>query len=228
MSLALFDLDGTLLSGDSDLLWTRFLVDTGVIAASRCEAAAALGRCYAGATVVPEDYCAFHASLLAGMHAAELLPLRQRFLLDVVRPLIPDAARALVQRHRSAGDRLVLTTATNRVVSELTAQDLGISEHLCTELDWDGSVCSGRVRGTPNMRMGKVARLRAWMAAQGLSETELKRSSFYSDSFNDLALLSMVGRPVVVDPDPRLEAVALRRNWQVLWLRQPRRAAQPA
>lgn len=228
MSLALFDLDGTLLSGDSDLLWTRFLADSGVIDAEQCDAADALGRRYAGATVVPEDYCSFHAGLLAGMSADELLPLRQRFLAQVVRPLIPEAARALVQRHREAGDRLLLTTATSRVVSELTAHDLGIAEHLCTELEWDGDVCTGRITGTPNMRMGKVARLRQWLEAQGLSEAVLKRSTFYSDSFNDLALLSMVGRPVVVDPDPRLEAVALRRDWQVLRMRQPRRVAQPA
>ena len=228
MSLALFDLDGTLLTGDSDLLWTRFLCAAGVIDADRCEAAAAMGQRYAGATVVPEEYCSFHAGLLAGMSAADLLPLRQRFLSQVVRPLIPDAARSLVQRHRDAGDRLLLTTATNRVVSELTAQDLGIAEHLCTELEWDGDICTGRVTGTPNMRMGKVARLRQWMQDQGLPETLLKRSAFYSDSFNDLALLSMVGRPVVVDPDPRLEAVALRRHWQVLRLRQPRCVVQPA
>ncbi|MFO1326823.1 MAG: HAD-IB family hydrolase [Rubrivivax sp.] len=228
MSLTLFDLDGTLISGDSDLLWTRFLADHGVIGEEACADAASLGRRYAGATVVPDDYCNFHAALLGGMSKAQLLPLRQRFLAQVVRPLVPDAARALVQRHRDAGDRLLLTTATNRVVSELTAQDLGIAEHLCTELEWDGDICTGRVSGTPNLRMGKVARLRAWLDAQGLHDAELKRATFYSDSFNDLALLSMVGRPVVVDPDARLEAVALRRDWQVLRLRLPRRVALPA
>lgn len=228
MSLALFDLDGTLLSGDSDLLWTRFLVDVGALDARQADEAADFDARYTAATVVPEAYCNFHASLIAGCSADELLPLRRRFLAEVVRPRIPDAARELVQRHRDAGDHLLLTTATNRIVSEFTAQELGFADYLCTELAWEGRRCAGRIVGTANMRAGKLQRLRAWLAERGLPESTLKRATFYTDSFNDLALLSVVGRPVVVDPDPRLCATAMHKGWQVLRLRQRRRATAPA
>lgn len=227
MRLALFDLDGTLLAGDSDLLWSRFLADAGVIDASRAAQAVTIGQRYAAATIAPEDYCLFHASLIVGFTADELLPLRQRFLAEVVRPCIPDLARDLVRRHRDAGDRILLTTATNRVVSELTAWDLGFTDFLCTELAWEQGRCSGRIVGLPNMRTGKLQRLRQWLAEQGLSETELKRASFYSDSFNDLALLSAVRRPVVVNPDNRLRSTAIYKGWQVLMLWPPQ-AREPA
>ena len=218
MQLAIFDLDGTLLGGDSDTLWCRFLIeqqglDTAL--AARCEQVAAL---YAAGTVVPEEYARCQAGLLAGRMAADLLPLRQRFLAEVVRPRIPHAARELLQRHRQDGDTLVLTTATNRIVSELTAQDLGVDAYLCTELEQLGGRFTGRVVGAPNMRIGKVDRLRSWLASQGQGGAALKRATFYSDSINDLALLSVVGRPIVVDPDPRLAAMAIRKGWAQLEL----------
>lgn len=229
MTLTLFDLDGTLLTGDSDLLWTRFLVDAGVLAAHHFDEAAEFARRYVAACVVPDDFCRFHASLLAGRSADELLPLRQRFLADVVRPRIPAAARRLVQQHRDAGDRLLLTTATHRIVSEFTAQELGFDELLCTELQWHDGRCTGDIVGHANMRAGKLQRLREWLAAQGLPESTLRRATFYSDSFNDLALLSVVGRPVVVDPDNRLRVTAVYKGWQVLRLRpEPHRAAPAA
>jgi HAD superfamily hydrolase (TIGR01490 family) len=230
MNLAIFDLDGTLISGDSDLLWTQFLAGAGEIDAALLEEAGEVAARYSAGTVVPEAYCSFQARLLAGRTRAELLPLQQRFLAHVVRPRIPAAARALVQQHRDAGDRLVLTTATPRVVSELTARELGFDDHLCTELEWQGERCTGRIQGPPNMRAGKVERLRRWLAEQGLGDALLRRASFYSDSINDLALLSVVGRPVVVDPDARLWSTALRKGWQVLRLHpQPQRvAAQPS
>lgn len=216
MSLALFDLDHTLLSGDSDMLWVDFLVDAGELEPARREAAAAMAAAYTAGTVAPIEYCEFHAALLAGRTPEALQPLRERFLAERIRPRIPDDARALLARHRAAGDRLVLTTATNRVVSGLTAAELGVDDYLCTELQLLGGRYTGRTLGPVNMRTGKPERLRAWLAAQGLDAAELARASFYTDSINDLALLSMVGRPVVVDPDPRLASTAARKGWTVL------------
>lgn len=218
MQLAIFDLDGTLLGGDSDSLWCRFLIQQQWLDpshATRCDQVAAL---YAAGTVVPEEYARCQAGLLTGRSVADLLPLRQRFLAEVIRPRIPHVARELLQRHRLDGDTLVLTTATPRVVSELTAQDLGVDAYLCTELEVVGGRFTGRVVGAPNMRIGKVDRLRNWLAAQGQGGGVLKRATFYSDSINDLALLSVVGRPIVVDPDPRLAAMALRKGWTQLAL----------
>ena len=214
--LALFDLDHTLLSGDSDYLWCEFLADLGWLPAHARERNADIAERYSAGSVTQHEYCSFHAGLIAGRTPAELQPLRERFLAKRIRPRISQDARALLARHRAAGDRLLLTTATNRVVSELTARELGVDDYLCTELEFDGTRYTGRIAGTPNMRLGKLERLREWMARHGQTNDALRRASFYSDSINDLVLLSVVGRPVVVDPDVRLENAARRKNWTVI------------
>jgi HAD superfamily hydrolase (TIGR01490 family) len=218
MQLALFDLDHTLLSGDSDVLWCAFLVDQGLLDKSFRERSAEMARRYTAGTVTPRQYYDFYAGTLAGHDADSLQPVRERFLTEIVRPRIPDDARALLRRHRDAGDTLILTTATNRIVSERTAADLEVDHYICTEVETVDGRFTGRTAGTLNMRTGKVDRLRQWLTEQQQPERLLKRASFYSDSINDLALLSVVGRPVVVDPDPRLESAALRNGWSVLRL----------
>jgi HAD superfamily hydrolase (TIGR01490 family) len=216
MRLALFDLDHTLLSGDSDVLWCDFLLEQGLLdedfrARNRHMAAA-----YTAGSVTPADYCNFYASTLAGRGENYWQPLRERFLQEVIRPRIPADARALLQQHRDAGHTLVLTTATNRVVSSLTAADLGVDHYLATDVEVIDGRFTGRTQGVLNMRTGKVERLRAWLQGQGQTEAVLKQAAFYTDSINDLPLLSVVRRPVVVDPDPRLESAALRKGWKVL------------
>jgi HAD superfamily hydrolase (TIGR01490 family) len=218
MPLALFDLDHTLLSGDSDVLWCDFLIDQNLLEASYRARSADLATRYSAGTVNPREYCDFYAGMIAGYSDADLRPLLERFVAEVIRPRIPDAARALLARHRAAGDTLVLTTATNRAVSALTAADLGVDHYLCTELEQVEGRYTGRSIGAPNMRIGKVDRLREWLSEQRQPEALLKKATFYSDSINDLALLSVVGHPVVVDPDPRLESAALRNGWTVLRL----------
>jgi HAD superfamily hydrolase (TIGR01490 family) len=222
MRLALFDLDHTLLSGDSDVLWCDFLIDRRLLDASFKELVDEMAARYVAGTVIPRDYCDFYAGTLAGRDPGALQALREAFLAEVVRPRIPGDARALLQRHRDAGDTLVLTTATNRAISELTAADLGVDHYLCTELEQVERRFTGRTTGVPNLRVGKIDRLRAWLVAQGWPDQLLKEASFYSDSINDLALLSVVRHPVVVDPDPRLESTALRKGWTVLRLNRTR------
>jgi HAD superfamily hydrolase (TIGR01490 family) len=216
MRLALFDLDHTLLSGDSDLLWCDFLVHIGLLDRGFTQRNRAMAAAYTAGSVIPADYCNFYAATLAGHGQSYWLPVQQRFLQEVIRPRIPADARALLRQHRESGHTLVLTTATNRVVSELTALDLGVDHHLATEVEVDNGLFTGRTQGVPNMRTGKVERLRAWLLQQGQSEAVLRQASFYTDSINDLPLLSVVGRPVVVDPDPRLESAASRNGWKVL------------
>jgi len=216
MQLALFDLDHTLLSGDSDQLWCDFLIAQAMVAGGFRADAEAISSRYSAGTISPPEYSHFFASVLRGHSVESLRPLREQFLREVIRPLIPADARALLQRHREAGDTLVLTTATNRVVSELTAAELQVDHYLCTELESVDGRFTGRAAGVPNMGTGKLLRLREWLTAQGPAEEILKRASFYSDSINDLALLSVVGRPVVVDPDPRLELAARRKGWRVI------------
>jgi HAD superfamily hydrolase (TIGR01490 family) len=220
VKLALFDLDHTLLAGDSDVLWCEFLMREGVL--ERADFAprnAAMARDYRAGSVSVEAFCAFYVGTLAGRSLAQWEPLRRRFLDEEIAPRLAEAAQALVRRHRDAGDLVVLTTATNRVITELTADHLGIEHLIATdcELTVDGRL-SGRIAGTPNMREGKVARLHDWLAARGAKLSDFD-SSFYSDSMNDLPLLAAVDRPVVVDADERLAAEASRRGWPALSLR---------
>jgi len=220
MRLALFDLDHTLLSGDSDVLWCDYLIEQGLLDRSWRERCERIAERYIAGTTMPQDYCDFHASLLSGHSVDELLPVRRSFLNDEILPRIPDDARALLRKHRDAGDRLVLTTATNRVVSELTAHALGVDDYVPTEVEVVDGRYTGRTSGTPNLRVGKVERLREWAAARGLPDNALRLATFYSDSINDLPLFSVVRHPVVVDPDPRLASTAMRKGWTVLRLRR--------
>jgi HAD superfamily hydrolase (TIGR01490 family) len=210
--LALFDLDHTLLAGDSDVLWCQFLLREGLLDTSFDERNRAMEAAYRAGTVGVHEFSEFYVGTLAGRSAADWEPLRRRFLHDVVVPRIPAAARALVRQH--ASDRVVMTTATNRFITELTAAELGIEHLIATdcEVGADGRF-SGRVQGTPNMREGKVERLHAWLAARGESLAGFATSTAYSDSINDLPLLQAVMRPVVVNPDAKLAAVALARGW---------------
>ncbi len=218
MRLALFDLDHTLLSGDSDVLWCHFLIEQGLQPpAFRAQSDETAAR-YADGTVFPMDYCNFYASTLAGFDAQTLRPLREKFLRKWIEPKISHDARELLNKCRADGETLVLTTATNRAISELTATSLGVDHFICTELEMSNGRYTGRITGTPNMRTGKIDRIRAWLDELGQPERLLTEARFYSDSINDLALLSAVRQPIVVDPDPRLEATARRRGWTVLRL----------
>ena len=218
--LALFDLDGTLLVGDTDELWCEFLVGEGLIDPAYRDANQAVDAAYATGSIAAEDYCRFYCGLLAG-HGDDWLPRRRDFVERVTQPRLAPRAHALVDAHRAAGDRLVLTTATNRFLAEAVAESFGFAEVIATEPErgTDG-LFTGRLVGMANMREGKVHRFHAWAAAQGLDPiAALAGASFYSDSANDLSLLLAVARPVAVDPEPRLAAEASSRGWAVLSLR---------
>jgi HAD superfamily hydrolase (TIGR01490 family) len=217
--LTLFDLDHTLLSGDSDVLWCEFLMARGVLDRASFEPRNAdLARRYQAGTVGVQEFCDFYVATLGGRTAAEWDPLRRDFLAEQVVPRLPAAAHDLVRRHQAAGDLVVLTTATNRYLTELTAHALGIEHLLATEceVDADGRY-TGRTCGLPNMRAGKVQRLHDWLAGRGATLAQFA-STAYSDSQNDLPLLQAVDRAVAVDPDPRLAAVAAQHGWPVLHL----------
>jgi HAD superfamily hydrolase (TIGR01490 family) len=219
--LALFDLDGTLLDGDTDELWCEFLMAEGVL--DRADFAArnrSVAERYATGAIMPAEFCAFYASTLAGRTGAEWAPLRERFVASIIAPRLGTAAHALVVRHRDAGDRIVLTTATNRFLTAPIAAWLGIdaSDLIATELELDGDRFTGRNRGVLNMREGKVERLHEWLVAAAIDPSALADAVFYSDSANDLPLLRSVGRAIAVDPDPRLRLEAERAGWTVLRL----------
>jgi HAD superfamily hydrolase (TIGR01490 family) len=219
MRLTLFDLDHTLLKGDSDQLWCEFLMDRGVLPREPFETLnRVMARDYAAGQVSAQAFCDFYIGTLAGRSADEWHSLRRDYIDGHVVPRITDAALELVARHRDAGDLVLLTTATCRFLSELTAVHLGIAQLIATECETgpDGRF-TGRSLGVLNMREGKVQRLHDWLARQQLDLLELE-STLYSDSINDLPLLSAVGRAVAVNPDERLAAEAARRGWPVLSL----------
>ena len=217
--LALFDLDHTLLSGDSDALWCEFLMDEGVLPRAMFEARnAEMARRYQAGSVAPREFCDFYVGTLAGRSLAEWRPVCERFVRSRVLQRIPASAHALVERHRARGERLVLTTATNRLLTEATARHLCIDTLIATEVEVVAGVCTGRTARTLNMREGKVTRLVEWLAAQGQGGAALRDATFYSDSINDLPLLAAVGTPVAVDPDAGLHAHALAQGWRVLAL----------
>ena len=218
--LALFDLDGTLLAGDTDVLWCEFLIDEGVLdresfAAKNREVADRYGR----GEITPADFAGFYAATLAGRSPAAWSPLRERFVAAAIAPRIGAASFDLVAARRADGDRLVLTTATNRFLTAPVAALLGIADLVATELEVAaGGEFTGRTTGIVNMREGKLARLGRWLDEQGLAASSLSSATFYSDSINDLPLLAAVGTPVVVDPDARLQTEAARRGWPVISL----------
>jgi HAD superfamily hydrolase (TIGR01490 family) len=215
--LVLFDLDHTLLDGDSDVLWCEFLMDRGMLVRAEFEPRnRQMEADYQAGTVSAQAFCEFYVGTLAGRSPAEWQPLREAFLHERVAPRLLVAGRDCIEAHRRAGDQIVLTTATNRYITELTAEVLGIEHLLATEceLGADGRF-TGAVAGSLNMREGKVARLHDWLAARG-RRLEDEDSVFYSDSINDLPLLSVARRPHAVDPDPRLAAAAVARGWPML------------
>lgn len=219
MKLALFDLDHTLLNGDSDALWCEFLMDERVLDRTEFEKQnKEVMQRYADASIEPDAFCNFYAATLGGRTLVEWRPWLDRFLNEVVLPKIPEAAYALVDSHRSRGDRLVMTTATNRVLTELTARHMRIDDLIATEVEVVNGRCSGRTRGVLNMREGKVERMMMWLASQDLTAAALADAVFYSDSSNDLPLLKTVGHPVAVDPDESLRRHAMDAGWPVMEL----------
>jgi HAD superfamily hydrolase (TIGR01490 family) len=214
--LTLFDLDHTLLSGDSDVLWCEFLMDKGVLEREVFAARnAQMASRYQAGTVGMQEFCEFYVGTLAGKSPTQWASLRREFLDTRIVPRIPDAAAKLVQQHLAAGDLVVMTTATNRFITELTALHFAIGHLLATEPELAGGVFTGRASGTLNMREGKVTRLHQWLAARG-DVLGSFRAKAYSDSINDLPLLEAVDEPCCIDPDPRLAAIALERGWPVL------------
>ncbi len=215
-TLALFDLDHTLLDGDGDDLWCRFLVRHGLADPGIAALNEQMGADYRAGRVGIQAFSDFYAQTLAGRGPAFWSPWQDRFLAEEIVPRLPQAARELVDTHREAGHVLVLTTASNQVIAERSAADLGFTHWLATALEQADGCYTGRVDGVPNMREGKLQRMRAWLAGHGLEEDALAGAWFYSDSVNDLPLLSAVGHPVAVNPDAMLLRHAQERGWRVV------------
>jgi HAD superfamily hydrolase (TIGR01490 family) len=219
MRLALFDLDNTLMDGDSDVVWSDLLARDGAMDAARVRA---YHVDYHRGTLDIDAFLLFQLAPLAREPMARLLAWRQEFLVDHIRPRIPQAARDLVRDHRDAGRETAMITATNRFFAEPIAEEFGITSVIATEPEFADGRFTGRVSGRPCFREGKIARLEQWLAQRGRALGDVRELWFYSDSHNDLPLLSRATHPVCVDPDPKLAAHAAQHGWPILALHASR------
>lgn len=217
MAFALFDLDNTLINGDSDYQWGRFLARLGIVDGEVYERENQ--RFYdeykAGELDIGE-FLRFSLKPLADNPRDKLDRLRDQFMAEDIQPIMLPAARKLVERHREAGDMLIIITATNHFVTELIAAEFGVDLLIATTPESIDGQFTGNVAGTPCFQDGKVTRLNDWLAENG---RELTDSWFYSDSHNDIPLLNAVDHPVAVDPDEKLRAHATSEGWPIISLR---------
>ena len=217
MNLALFDLDNTLLAGDSDFEWAQFLIEQGVLDREIYEARnQEFYDQYKKGTLDIYEFLDFQLKPLARYPRRQLDEWHRSYMQAKIMPMMRETARALVARH--ATDLCAVVTATNSFVTAPIAREFGIEYLVATEPAQDGGEFTGGVAGLPCFRDGKIVRVEAWLAARGQRIDAFERSFFYSDSLNDLPLLARVSDPVAVDPDATLRAHALAHGWPVMSL----------
>ena len=217
MALAIFDLDNTLLNGDSDYLWGQFLVELGVVDGDWYESEnQRFYDEYKAGTLDIFEFLRFSLKPLAEHDMTTLMDWHARFMDEKIHPIMQTRAQALVDRHREAGDTLLIITATNHFVTAPIAAAFGIDNLLATDPAMHDGRYTGEVAGTPCFRDGKVERLNSWLSETGRN---LEGSYFYSDSHNDLPLLEKVQYPVAVDADDTLRQHAEQVGWDSISLR---------
>lgn len=220
MNLALFDLDNTLLSGDSDFEWSQFLIERGVLDKELFEAKnIEFYEQYKAGTLDILAFLDFQLKPLSRHKRTELDQWHADFMRIKVRPMMSMAGKQLVAGHRAAGDICVMITATNSFVTAPIAQAYGIEFLIATEPEQTNGEFTGNVHGVPSFREGKITRLEVWMMQHDWTWGSFSDTTFYSDSLNDLPLLTLVKNPVAVDPDDTLRVHAEDRGWRIMSLR---------
>ncbi|MES9931489.1 MAG: HAD family hydrolase [Candidatus Sedimenticola sp. PURPLELP] len=218
MALAIFDLDNTLLGGDSDYLWGIFLVEQGVVDGEYYQREnERFYQEYNEGKLDIFEFLRFSLKPLSEHSTENLHAWREQFLKEMIEPIMLPKGCELISRHRKAGDTLMIITATNAFVTAPIALQLGIENLIATDPEMVDGRYTGEVEGTPSFKDGKVERLNQWLATSG---GDLIGSSFYSDSHNDIPLLELVDNPVAVDPDEALTHHAKSRGWPVISLRE--------
>ncbi|MCF6218404.1 MAG: HAD-IB family hydrolase [Gammaproteobacteria bacterium] len=217
MSIAIFDLDNTLLGGDSDALWGAFIAEQGVVDAGfYAKENQRFYEEYQAGKLDINEFLNFSLKPLSELTLATLNALHKQFMEEKIAPIMLPAAKNLLQEHRDQGHFLMIITATNRFVTAPIAQLLGVDALIATDPEMINNHYSGKVSGIPCFQEGKVKRLNQWLEE---SNRTLGESWFYSDSQNDLPLLERVNHPIAVDPDPRLAEHATQRGWPLITLR---------
>lgn len=217
MALALFDLDNTLLAGDSDHAWGDWLCRQGIVDSRVYQRNNdRLYQDYQRGTLNISEYLKFSLAPLKGVDPKQLIRWRHAFMVECIEPIILPKGEALLQKHRDKGDRIVIITSTNRFVTAPIAERLKVQDLIATECEMENGYYTGQPTGVPCFREGKIARLLEWLKTH--SETP-DSAYFYSDSINDLPLLETVDNPIVVNPDPELLGKAEVNEWPVISLR---------
>ena len=220
MNLALFDLDNTLLPLDSDYEWGQFLTRIGAVDAEAFAARnAAFFAQYQAGTLDPVEYLEFAFGTLSRFPRQQLDIWHAQFMSEVIQPAILPAARALVSKHQDAGDIVAIITATNRFVTAPIAQAFGVANLIAAEPELAaGGEITGKLLGTPPYGSGKIVNTELWLGSLGKTLQDFARSTFYSDSQNDIPLLSVVTHPVATNPNASLSAHAKAHGWPILHL----------
>jgi len=220
MKLALFDLDNTLLNGDSDFEWSQFLISIGVLDRELFEAKnLEFYEQYKAGTLDIHAFLDFQLKPLSRHARKTLDEWHQQFMRDKVLPMVTQPSRELVDKHLAAGDVCIIITATNSFVTAPIAREFGIEHLIATEPEHRDGEFTGNVAGVPSFREGKITRLDSWLAERGWTLDSFEGTTFYSDSLNDLPLLKLVKNPVAVNPDETLRAHAEKSGWPVISLR---------
>lgn len=220
MQLALFDLDNTLLAGDSDFQWGQFLISKGLLNEQEHLAKnIAFYEDYKAGRLDIYAFLDFQLKPLSERPRSELDALHREYMAQKIRPMITDKARTLVEKHRQNGDLLMIITATNSFVTAPIAGEFGINNLIGTTPEEVDGEFTGKVSGTPSFQTGKITRLNEWLAERNQALSDFETTWFYSDSHNDLPLMKLVDKPVAVDPDPTLKAYAEEAGWPIISLR---------
>jgi HAD superfamily hydrolase (TIGR01490 family) len=218
MNLTLFDLDGTLIPNDSDHAFGAFMVDIGWAdgAQWRVRNDEFYAQYQAGRLDLAA-YIDFATSVWRSRPWPEAQAARERFMTEVMAPMLQPQAQALVRRHAEAGDLIAIVTATNEFVTTPIAAAFGVEHLIAVQLHRDASgAYTGLVEGIPSYQAGKIERVQSWLAGLGRQWQDFERITFYSDSVNDLPLLDLVSHPVATNPTPALAAIAAARAWPIL------------
>nr|WP_202606400.1 MULTISPECIES: HAD family hydrolase [Halomonas] len=215
--MAIFDLDNTLLSIDSDHAWGEFLLEQGAVdPVAYREANERFMADYNAGTLDMAAFLEMALKPLADNSPEQLSAWHQQFMASKIEPNILPKAEELLARHRTKGDTLLIITATNRFITAPIAERLGVDHLIAVNPEVKEGRYTGRVSGIPSYREGKVTRLEKWLEDQDLT---MEGAWFYSDSHNDLPLLEIVEHPVAVDPDDTLREIAKERQWRIMSLR---------
>lgn len=224
MKLAIFDLDNTLLGGDSDHAWGEYLVQAQLVDPDEHRARNDhFYHQYQHGGLDMHEYVAFTIDPIRKLDASRLQQMHQQFMRDHIEPMLLPKSAELIASHKAQGHHTMIITATNEFITEPIARLLGVDTLLATGLEVADECYTGKIRGIPCFQHGKVQRLQQWLEEEDFGAAAqrpgLEDSVFYSDSFNDLPLLELASEAVAVDPDPVLEKHARERGWRIISLR---------